>query len=642
MGQSITTRFPAYSNNNEIDLLNEWQTTQEWNVNADATVFFNELFGDVYFYRALTISIAGELVNYITDSITYQDIVEGRSDLSVELWTTDQNKEYHKGQAFELTFDDTVLFRGVVERARSRKESRNSDGTWAKIWAVDVVCQTYYTDKRLIAMARKQELAGDIVKDIITETLSEEGITIGQIEDGIIIEEALFNFVPATQALDSLAEKCGFTWFIDIDKQLYFRPYEASPAPWNVTPTTLLDADNNATLVGHTVEVIEEAPRYRNQHIVKGGRAVTSLRTEFHKGDGEQTTFTTGYDISQVPTVYVNDIEETVGIRGVDSDRQWYWNKGKNTITQDNNEEALESTDTLKIEYIGEFPIVTRSQDPEKIYERKLVEGGSGIVEEFSQDGSIESINAGLQLGNSKIAKYGTISKMVVYHTERPGLTAGMLQKITLPEYGLDQVDFLIESIEFEERDRHPYYIVQAVFGPTKGSWTKFFLEQRREAQAIIREGIGEGETLILPYDFTKNWVEGNDPYDPDFPNIFSELYPATDLYPSEDLFPVFNLQDRVKYCAILDNNGDEVFRKSATIIEGIETDEITTTVYIGPRDALGLEMGSVSLVGGTKATSEIGTGILIHNNMGWSLTGTEKTEYEALQITIKDVKWYA
>src|SRR5690606_2836220 len=126
--------------------------------------------------------------------------------------------------------------------------------------------------------------------------------------------------------------------------------------------------------------------QYRNSQYIKGGVDITDPQTEEFLGDGKRTAFTTGFKIAKVPTIKVNSTIKTVGIRGLDSGKDWYWSKGENTISQESSATPLESTDILSVTYQGEFPIVVITKDDAEIIARQTLEQNSGINEDVEDE----------------------------------------------------------------------------------------------------------------------------------------------------------------------------------------------------------------------------------------------------------------
>ena len=98
--------------------------------------------------------------------------------------------------------------------------------------------------------------------------LADEGVTIGNIQDGPVIVKAVFNYLKVSQALDQLKELTGFIWNIDVNNQLNFYARETNIAPFQLDDT-----------IQHKNFVHEKnMDQYRNTNYVRGGLSQTDLQ----------------------------------------------------------------------------------------------------------------------------------------------------------------------------------------------------------------------------------------------------------------------------------------------------------------------------------------------------------------------------
>lgn len=460
-----------------------------------------------------------------------------------------------------------------------------------------------------------QKTTGEIVNHILKLKLADESITAGTISDGVSVDEAVFNYDKVTNCLDTLAEKSGYIWYIDFDKKLYFIPRETNTAPWTITEDDVLTG----------IKVNNGNPEYRNTQIIRGGVELTDAQTETFKGDGALRAFNVGYKTSKVPTITLNAAAQTVGIRGLDTGKNWYWSKGETAISQDEAGTVLISTDTLSVTYQGEYPIVVISGDGAEIEGRKTIEGNSGINEAVSDEPNSPSRDACFQLASAKLEKYAAVGRKITFRTMTAGLEAGQIATITFPSYEING-EYLIENVNITENAGYLYYDISAVEGPELGSWTNLFKKMIDRSQNIsIYQNISEEQVLVTVEVFSKTWTAVENP------NIFREVYPSATLYPSATTFPMFALTDRVKYISFLDSSNTEVFRKAITT----QTGTILSVVYISPQE-LNQTVEKVAWYGGTKATSTLGTGIKV-DEQAYAKT---KVDTESLQVEKTDTKW--
>lgn len=589
----------------------------------------------------LTIVLGGEPVTIAKGSFSAENAIEERSTCSFTVIDEPGAKQYRKGQPVTVWGeDDFPIFGGVVDTARADIMAPSG----GLLHDISCVGWQYLADKRIAAASYTDEFAGAIVRDLVARYLADEGIRITEwaegdqmtaflspwfpagftsdtnyVQDGPKIREAVFNYVPVSQALDVLAEKAGFWWGIDAYKRLFFLPRTAKKASRVATRDDMRKG---------SIRVTHGNPKYRNRQYIKGGTDITSPQTERHKGDGEAQSFTVGFPIAKAPTIKVNGSTQTVGIKGVDEGRQWYWAKRDPVITQERGDTPLTSSDMLEVVYEGEFPIVFLSFDQEAINDRKLVEGGgTGFVEEVDDEPETNSRDAAGQSANKKLEKYAVIGRRVQFTTWKPGLEAGTLLTVNLPEWHVEGAEMLIDSVKVQYDGTVVWYTVSAVEGPSMGSWTRLFTELARRAKPfVIRENISEEEVLVTLETFSKTWQEA------ERPNPFYEIYPGPDVFPGPDTYPMFHPGDEVKYLAWYDSTGERG-RRQITQRED-SPGEIFTVTLIAPTEAVGT-ITHLGWWGGWQASDEVGTGVELDKQP----YAKEKTELESIQVEKTDIK---
>lgn len=557
---------------------------------------------------------------YVTGSVKIQKKLELRSVCEFTLWHDDRTIIYRKGQQFEIyTDEDELIVAGSIETA---KRERAADGTFEhKIKGIDY---RYLADKRIAVKAYQNEYAGNIVTDLLNTYLSEEGVTVGEIQTGPIIAEAVFNYINLGRALDKIADKAGFWWQIDAQKRLFFVAKSTYEAPWELT-----QEDINGE------PVIENGNlKYRNRQYVLNGKDLTAPQTVIRVGDNVTRTFSVDYPIAKVPIVEISRsggpfTAVSVGIRGVDTGKVVYWSKGDKFITHDENDLVLSGNDRIRITYQGSYDMVVIVSDTLAISDMQAVEGGSGIVEETVSRPEIGTLAAGVEAANEELLNNNEIGYKIEFPTLRPGLEPGQLLKVSLPEYGINNISMLIEEVTITDEGPLIWYDVTAVQGRSFTSYSKMFYYAVQDSQPIvIRENISEKEFLRAIKDFSKTWLEE------ERPNIFLEVYPSDTLAPSENLHPMFKYNNRVKYVAAIDVAGNEIGRKAVTQQAGADSDNISSRFFIGQEDFLG-EIKELAWFGGHDATSEVGSGVEIDRQ----LFVHTKTNLETIQIERTDIK---
>jgi hypothetical protein len=428
---------------------------------------------------------------FVPNSLSVDGEVSTRS--TARLRFADKAGTFHPlpGQPVEVRDNaNNLIFGGMVEEP----EEENPMFTSLLYIPISCVDQSALADRWLVAESYDDQTCGYIVNDLITRYLAQEGVTVGTIQDGPSVVRAVFPYVKVSQALNELAELAGFSWWISADKTLHFVSRDTNKAPWNITDTSPIRG----------VRIRSNKSQYRNRQYIRAGQDVTDLQTESFKGDGEQQTFTIGFKVAKVPVVKVNGVEQSVGIRGVEDGKAWYWNKNEKEITQERtatplkgaDESAGTPADVLTIDYYGYFPILVVADETSQISARKSVEGGSGIYEYIEEQPSIDNADAALDIARGKLRKYGRINRELTFETDKTGLQAGQLIIVDLPIHNVYNASFLIYRVSISDYtpDGDLRYNVHAVDGEAMGGWETLFKTLARQGGTFT---IRENEVLV-------------------------------------------------------------------------------------------------------------------------------------------------
>lgn len=402
----------------------------------------------------------------------------------------DPNFNIQTGEPIEI-YDDGVdiqttdpFFSGIVAKPI---ETNPLNTTPIEI-EVDLLDNTAICGRRVIAETYINQSNGYIVQDIINKYLGAEGITAGTIDDSVTVKRAIYSYMRADDVLDELAELTGCNWWVTPEKVLHFFKQGTFKAPWDLV--------NQKPI--RNVKIESDLNQYRNRQYIRAGQDTTDLQTEEFILDGKQKTFTVAYKIAEKPTITIEYDDGTtktpsIGIRGVDQNSEWYWNKGEKELGQAQNETA-EDGGVLRIEYVGLFPIMVVSEDATAINERKEIEGGTGIYEYVENNASINDSDSALDFAEGKVRRFARISRKITFQTRRDGLRAGQVIDVEFSEHGING-DFLITKVELsEEMEGQKVYDVEMLDGEDVGGWEKFFKKMSDNSNVV---SVRENEVLV-------------------------------------------------------------------------------------------------------------------------------------------------
>jgi hypothetical protein len=351
------------------------------------------------------------------------------------------------GHRFKLIdFNGVTRFHGTIQRVRDHLHNAQgskrlfSDCTatgWEQVadrFLTSDSAHNTYTSKTL----------GYIAADLVTTYLAADGITASGLPAGPTLDQVIFSYLRVSDAFDELSRLTGYWWRITVDRNLeFYEPGTASAAPITI--------DASATNY-RTMEVERDRSQYRNKQFLGNVLTLTASQTEAFVGDDNTRTFTLAYPLHQVPSAADwNGAALTFGIRDVDTGKDIYWSKGSAEITTDALLPPGAAGEVLTVHYIGEYNQVRAVTDSAEITDRTAIEGGTGIYEQWTDDGAgLTTDTAADAYAQSLIDRYAPIPSRVTVESDSAGnILPGQLVSITEPALGLSG-SFFVESCAFE------------------------------------------------------------------------------------------------------------------------------------------------------------------------------------------------
>jgi len=398
-----------------------------------------------------------------SDTLEINDTLGQRSTTGFTLIDTTNSITVEIGDTVIVRNNGLTLFAGTIENYTRTNPTDTS-------LSIKVSCVSFdqIADRHLAAITYEtaSQTAGDIVKDLISRYLADDGITEGTIEDGPTVIKAVYNYMPVAQALNEISERAGFAWWIDYNKKLNFVSSLSMVAPFNIT-------DSSRTYRKLTIS--KKRGTYRNIQFFRAGVDVTDEREENFNGDGTRKTFTLSFPVALTPVVKVDAVTKTVGILGLDEGNDWYWNKNSKEIVQDDDAVAIADGVNLEITYQGFFPIIASAEDSVAIADRIAAEGGSGRYASIYKDESIDSNSMATDKADALLRKFASLPDQPSFETDEEGLRAGQFINITLTVEDIAE-NFLITSVRSRYIQSAGIFrsSIKMVYGEQLGSWVEF------------------------------------------------------------------------------------------------------------------------------------------------------------------------
>jgi len=420
-------------------------------------------------YRAGTLSISGSLGTRTV--ATFSTVDHPPFATTVEV-----------GQVVEIR-DETgsLIFAGTIDSIDEEIDPAET----VRFKRVACVDYNQIADRHLVAYVYQPDdltptlYAGDVIKDIVARFFIYGGVTEGidtsNVEDGPEIEKFVFNYVPASQAFDDIADLTGYVWYIDYEKKLYFTPRDKYEAPIVI---------GGKTQNWRNMKITESRDLYRNRQIVRAGTALTDPRIDtVVAAEADQKLFEVPFPVGTASAVTVNSVAKTLGVNGLHEGRDFYWSYGSNVLTA---EIAPGVGAVIALTYQGMFQILVDERIDAEILARRALEGGTGVYEAIADDPAINMQPVAVQKALAYLRKHGVIPQTVRFETDCPGLRPGQLITIKFVSAGLNDY-YLIESVNMRDlQGRINRYQVSAVSGDALGGWLEWFSALARQAQKFV------------------------------------------------------------------------------------------------------------------------------------------------------------
>jgi len=205
---------------------------------------------------AVEVKISGVTYVGVTDSVQITEQARATASTTIQVRLDDLPIPVSL-QAVEILIDDVPVFAGHIENVDS---PQYDTGFETRVVSLSIQSLEAILNRRLITRSWYNKYVHEIVQDIYTEYLAEEGLTIGSISVTTVqLDSYKKSYEQASSVLNDLAKRCdGASFYISPDKKFYFLVSEDFPqvdAPEHITGLKRVDAYGDL----RTVQVMKGA-----------------------------------------------------------------------------------------------------------------------------------------------------------------------------------------------------------------------------------------------------------------------------------------------------------------------------------------------------------------------------------------------
>lgn len=334
---------------------------------------------------ATTLTIAG--VNFKpqlkTNSVKITEQLQNRGN-SMTLEVTKLASGNEPAEGAEIIYKDgsRFLFAGFVSRVEPQETGAGSHF----VYRIEATDYTYILINKNAQKTYENQTLQYIVQDLIdTYVDSGYGFTYTGVAVGPTITTIAFNHIPLRKCFEKLSSVTGYEWWVDYEKNVYFKEKGITLAPESIT-----DASGNFM----SVKINCDVTQVRNSIVVKGGREETAAPfSQFIIGDTKAREWILREKPKTMNYVKVNTVAKTVGVDLLNDDTgyDFMFNYQEKFLRATATTTTPIATDTIEVSYYYEVPIIIKLRSASSMALMTAIEGGDGLHEYTIDDSSIKS-----------------------------------------------------------------------------------------------------------------------------------------------------------------------------------------------------------------------------------------------------------
>lgn len=377
----------------------------------------------------------------------------------------------------DLNGPTVSVFGGSISEVERIKRNKN-----LPILETNCSCVGYADrlDRRLAGYYEwNGQTGGQILRDMIANSIGGDinDASPSQIANGPVIDSLVVDYATCRELADEVRNLTQYEYYVLPDGTLsYFSPQS------NACPVSITDGSNVTKLT--TRETREDLC---NRVTVKVSSALRDPDTETFTGDGVTQSFNVTYPIAREPQIFVGSpaVAQTVGIIGVDTGKDWYWQAGSTEIRQEDGDTPISGGVSIEVTYVGTESILVSAVNSASVTERALVEGNSGIYHKLlTLDQKLTRANA-QAIADAYVDRFSALSTVLIFETdslhepEIINVEPGQILTVSLTGWNAAGT-YLVRSVNLQLRknDQSPdrwFARVEAISGPVLRNYIDLF-----------------------------------------------------------------------------------------------------------------------------------------------------------------------
>lgn len=331
----------------------------------------------------------------------------------------------------------TRIFGGVIVSLESQP---NAYG----VIEHQIDCQDYsrILGRKLVPDVYQNMTVDAIIADLKTNYFP-SGFTITQVDCTTTINYISFNYKPLDKCIQELSELVGYDWYVDYNKDVYFKSPTSSSASFDVQ-------DDDGSYVYNSLVIRKDNSQVRNRIVVRGGLYLGDTFTAELEANGVDFVFPLPYKFDEFRATLTGD-PLSVGIDYINDPNSYdaLYNF-QEKILRFKQADTPTAGSVLVVSGRPNLPVIVKLASPAAIDTMSATEGGDGVYEHLIVDKSINSKEGARQRARQEILAYASTLSEGSFITWNSGLVVGQRIRINSTSRSVDEY-FIVNQVETVE-----------------------------------------------------------------------------------------------------------------------------------------------------------------------------------------------